>query len=45
MLEKEISSDYKEYGKMKATAFHGIRAPLRKTFFNVREGAGIKENL
>jgi len=30
---------------MKATSFDGIRATLRKTFFSVREGAGIKENL
>jgi hypothetical protein len=34
-----------EYGKMKVTNFDAIRATLRKTFCNVREGAGIKENL
>jgi len=30
---------------MKATSFDGIRATLRETFCNVKEGAGMKENL
>jgi len=30
---------------MKATSFDGIQATLRKTFCNVREGVGTKENL